>query len=271
MPIRRPVLARPARLLGPAIVLLLLLLGAASPGRAAAQQGAAVTINITSAETGEPLAGAQVVVGGGRSGVIADAGGVARLTNLPAGELALEIRMLGFQARSFTLELPAGERLVIDAPLQLAPIALDGVEAVATPAPPRSSGLAATGFYERMERGGGGTFLTRDQIMAREPSLTSDVFRRLPGVRVVRYDAGYNNSFRIEMSRGAQTMRGGGECPVVYYVDGVQRQLSPQGIDEIRPEEIEAIEVYRGSGALPPQFRAGSSSCGVVAIWTRRR
>lgn len=254
------------KLQGAAVILALMLVPVFAP----AQQSATVTINVTSAETGEPLPGAQAVLGDARGGTIADSNGAVRLTNLAAGEHRIEIRMIGYETRSFTLNVTAGERMVIDAPLALAPVQLEGVEAEATPGPVRSRSLAATGFYERMDRGGGGTFLTREEIDRRNPSLMSDLFRRVSGVRVVRYDPRYNTSYALQMARGAQTMRNGGECPVVYYIDGVQRQLSPLGIDEMRPNEIEAIEIYRGSGALPPQFRAGSSSCGVVAIWTRR-
>ncbi len=238
------------------------------PGWAGAQQGATITINVTSAESGEPLAGAQAVVDG--RGTIADAAGVVRLVGLTAGEHRVEVRMLGYETRSFTIDPTPGERMVIDAPLALAPIALEGIEATGTPAPLRSAALSATGFYERMERGGGGTFITREQIDRQRPTLMSDLFRRVSGVRVIPHDPRYGNSFALEMARGAQTMRGGGSCPVVYYVDGVQRPLSPMGLDEMRPQDIEAIEVYRGSGALPPQFRSGDSACGVVAIWTRR-
>jgi hypothetical protein len=240
------------------------------PLAAAAQQTASVTINVTSAESGEPLAGAQAVLDGGSRGAIADPAGIVRLTNLAAGEHRIEIRMLGYETRSFTLNVTVGERLVIDAALPLAPVAIEGIEATATPAPIRSRALAATGFYERMDRGGGGTFITRDEVERRRPSLMSDLFRRMPGVRVIRHDPMYNNSYALEMARGTQTMRNGGTCPVVYYVDGVQRPLSPAGIDELRPQDIEAIEIYRGSGALPPQYRSRDSACGVVAIWTRR-
>ena len=197
-----------------------------SPCGVGAQQGATITINVTSAETREPLVGAQAVIGEAGRGVIADAAGVIRLTGLAAGEHRIEIRMLGYESRAFTINATAGERMVSEASLSLAPIALEGIEATATPAPMRSGALAATGFYERMERGGGGTFLTREDIERRRATLTSDLFRRVPGVRVVRHDGNYNTSYALEMARGAKSIRQGGNCPVVYFIDGVQRTLS---------------------------------------------
>ena len=37
---------------------------------------------------------------------------------------------------------------------------------------------------------------------------------------------------------------------------------------EMRPETLEAIEVYSG-GQVPIEFSARNSECGVVMIWTR--
>jgi outer membrane receptor protein involved in Fe transport len=254
-----------SRMWMPALLLVLALL----PTAVEAQDRESIVITVTAAETGAPLAGAQVVLDGGR-GAVADADGVIRLTGLAGGDHRIQVRLLGYETAEFTLRVAPGERLEINVALSIAPVEIAGVEATAEAGEPRGRALAATGFFERMDRGGGGTFLTRDEIERRNPSLMSDLFRRIPGVRVVRYDGRYNDSYALEMARGAQTMRGGGQCPVIYYFDGVQRQLSPLGLDEIRPRDIEAIEIYRGSGALPPQFRAAGSACGVVAIWTRR-
>ena len=50
----------------------------------------------------------------------------------------------------------------------------------------------------------------------------------------------------------------------------IDASASEIGIDQILfPEEVEAIEVYRGAGAVPVQF--GPESCGAVVIWTRQR
>ena len=36
----------------------------------------------------------------------------------------------------------------------------------------------------------------------------------------------------------------------------------------MRPEEIDAIEVYVG-GTVPPQWDVERSGCGAIVIWTR--
>jgi hypothetical protein len=40
-------------------------------------------------------------------------------------------------------------------------------------------------------------------------------------------------------------------------------------VDELTPDQVEGIEIYRGSSSVPPQFNTGTSMCGVIAIWSR--
>ena len=42
-------------------------------------------------------------------------------------------------------------------------------------------------------------------------------------------------------------------------------------MDEVRPEDVEGLEIYRGAASLPPEFNKGSAMCGAVVIWTRDR
>ncbi|HYW06275.1 MAG TPA: hypothetical protein VE913_04925, partial [Longimicrobium sp.] len=61
------------------------------------------------------------------------------------------------------------------------------------------------------------------------------------------------------------------ECPILYFLDGTPIQPLPNGsIDhEIRPDDIEGIEVYRRGTLAPPEFRRVGDNCGIVLIWKR--
>ena len=62
------------------------------------------------------------------------------------------------------------------------------------------------------------------------------------------------------------------DCRVTFVVDGhVMDQVSGEVDQLVRPDEIVAIEVYRGAAETPPQFQQHRAACGVVVIWTRRR
>ena len=37
----------------------------------------------------------------------------------------------------------------------------------------------------------------------------------------------------------------------------------------VRPEQLEAMEVYTSTIGVPPEFTRGFTPCGVVAVWTQ--
>ena len=126
------------------------------------------------------------------------------------------------------------------------------------------------GFEER-RRGGLGRFLGPEDIARRNPIVTSDIFRMVPGLTVERSELG---SPRIPM-RGifAET------CVPAVYLDGrFMSDLTADDIDSwVKPKEIAGIEVYVGP-AVPPQFSTGMAGsaitgevCGSIVIWTRMR
>jgi hypothetical protein len=53
---------------------------------------------------------------------------------------------------------------------------------------------------------------------------------------------------------------------MAFWIPGTP---GPPDVDLFRSEEFEAIEIYRGPGAIPPELNALGSSCGVIALWTR--
>src|ERR671917_623794 len=63
---------------------------------AGAQQGE-IAGTITALGTGEPLAGAQVVVVGGAQRALSDERGRFRITGVPAGNVTLEVRRIGYR------------------------------------------------------------------------------------------------------------------------------------------------------------------------------
>jgi hypothetical protein len=161
-----------------------------------------------------------------------------RLTAESLGYATLESTVLVMGASPFDIRI----RLAPEA------LALEGV--VVTSA--RSPRLAAAGFYERQGRASG-SFVTRADIEARFHFNTTDIFRTLPGVRVLSSGRGTSG---ILMIRG---------CRPDIVIDGMN--LGPNlSVDEIiTPSDVEAIEVYRGASAPVTYSR---SNCGVVVIWS---
>ena len=181
------------------------------------------------------------------------------LAGLPSGPVEVVVRRLGFAPAKIPLELGSGE--MRDIRVLLAPVATT-IDSVAVTAEAPAIEKAYGGFEMRKSRGFG-TFITREQIEKKNPRVTTDLFRSVSGVKLLR-----ENGTPTLVSSRLGTMA---YCPLRYYVDGTSYPLYGQSIDTmVQPADIGAIEIYPGGATVPPQFGGRESACGVVAIWTRQ-
>lgn len=149
-------------------------------------------------------------------------------------------------------------------------VLLAPVEIVAMSEPTTSHMLEAV---EHRRLRGFGIQITRQDIEERQPAYLTDILTELPGVYAQRRGSGAS-SRTISMGR-ALAAPGGGECPVQIFVDGMLATRNAPGgdvsVDElVSPQDVEAVEVFRGLGTVPPEFLNQYARCGVIAIWTRR-
>lgn len=181
------------------------------------------------------------------------------LAGLPAGPVEVIVRRLGFSPAKIPLELAVGE--MRDIRVLLSPVAMI-IDSVAVVAEGPKIEKAFGGFEMRKSRGFG-TFITREQIEKKNPRVTSDLFRTVSGVKLLR-ESGTPTVVSTRLGTMAY-------CPVRYFIDGTNYPLYGQSIDTmIQVADIGAIEVYPGGATVPPQFGGRESACGVIAIWTRQ-
>lgn len=223
----------------------------------AARQPAMLIGQVISEVTGEPLAGATVALRRARRGALADSAGNFSIPQALAGEDTLEVRYVGYEGGStpITLEPEVTTRVV----LLLAP----NVVRVAELEVQIERGEFRLGLreFERRRAKGIGEFVTREQIERQEPRRTSDVLRRIPGLRVGPSDAGRRTE--ITLSRDAFP------CRPAMFVDGLH--MAGFSVDDIAVPDLGAIEVYAGAGEIPAQYASmAPSACGAILIWTRR-
>jgi len=133
--------------------------------------------------------------------------------------------------------------------------------------------LTSVGFYDRRKQGVG-HFLSGSQIEKRNAVVLSEVLTTIPGVKLLRADRGVTKRSEITFGRGSTSMR---QCVPAVFIDGALArqggQPRPNDLpldDWVMPRDIEAVELYHGAAATPPMFNQ-QASCGVVAIWTKRR
>jgi hypothetical protein len=181
------------------------------------------------------------------------------LEGLPSGAVEVIVRRLGFSPAKIPLQLDVGE--LRDIRVLLSPVAFV-IDSVSVVAEARVIEKAFNGFESRKSRGFG-TFITREQIDKKNPRTTTDLFRTVSGVKLLR-----ENGTPTVVSTRLGTMA---YCPVRYFIDGASYPLYGQSIDTmIQVVDIGAIEVYPGGATVPPQFGGRESACGVIAIWTRQ-
>jgi len=208
---------------------------------------------------GAPVVGARVDVLGTPGATLTGANGEFRIDSLPSGTQSVVARQIGFAPVEKAVDLstrgPARVSIIMDRAAQV--LAEVRVEADAA-----EVGLERIGFKQR-EKAGFGYFLSGEDITRRAANVLTDVFRTIPGLRVVPSGMDYV----VQSSRSAV-----GGC-VKYYIDGaVWEAVFPGDVDRLVPPwEIAAIEVYNGA-TTPAQFQApGSSSCSAIVIWTKSR
>jgi len=116
--------------------------------------------------------------------------------------------------------------------------------------------LKMQGFEERRLKGRG-VFITREQIERRAAAQLSDLLTNISGVSVKRDP--YRDHVSISMGRGFTI------CEPVLFIDGSPRSVLE--INDYRPGQVEAMEVYTSISRAPPGYRYGT--CGSVIIWSR--
>lgn len=230
----------------------------ADTGAPAAGDSARLVGQVVSALTGEPIGGAAVSLRGARHGAITDSSGNFRLPRGPAGTDTIEVRYVGYEPGHAPVRLEAGRtsRVV----LLLSPNAVRLAELEVEVPRTRAVSAIMEGFERRKARGMG-HFFDREDVERYEPRYTTELLRRVPGLRV---GAGRSMG-RSEITIG----RDGLYCSPVVFVDGLY--LEGASVDDVIVNDLGGVEVYTGPGEVPAQFAAmAPSACGAVIIWTRR-
>lgn len=221
-----------------------------------AQQAVLRGVVIDSSRT--PIPEATVAVVEVHQATRTDDRGRFTLGKLPAGDVQLAVRRLGYEPRTLHKTLVGGGEDSITIVLKELP---EVMSAVAVSAVEKHHRQGIEDFYFRRARGIG-TFFTREEILKQRASTPSDLMRNTPGIRFVRVPSGKG----IRFSTITSLRRG--DCVPDLFLDG-QRAANME-LDDVSLNDIEAIELYSRISTLPSQFAPGNRTpCGAVVIWTR--
>ena len=249
----------------------------------AAQDTTIVRGFVTDASTGLPLSNATVAVDGTALSSQTDVEGLFELQGVPLGAVTLTALRMGYSPIQFTVDIDEGGLYQIAAGqivLEPLPIQLDPVQVEAAPVTTRR----ALREFELRRESGGGSFITREEFLKMgNPTVPTDVLRRMHGIRVVgnlsrgRPGPPYTDArWLVRMSRTAnrasfQRGKARGGCPPLFFLDGrYMGTVDETDIDQVLSvNAIEAVEAYGSTATMPVEYNRTGSTCGVIAFWTR--
>ncbi|MDB4898680.1 MAG: TonB-dependent outer membrane protein SusC/RagA, partial [Gemmatimonadetes bacterium] len=227
-----------------------------------------VTGTVTDESSHQPVVTAQVTVVGTSIGTVTDAQGRYRLVGVPAGDVRLRAKRIGYGSADKTITLRDGEPATVNFTLTAATLALDAMVVTGT----------AGGTQMRAI---GNTVDKLDIAKLAETSPAVNVQQLLgqksPGVLILPNPGmvGSGSAVRI---RGAASLSLTNQ-PIVY-VDGVRVDNNPAGgpairngryasrLNDFNPEDIESMEIIKGPAAAT--LYGTEASNGVIQIITKR-
>lgn len=208
------------------------------------------------ADANRPVANAQVSVKGGPE-VRTNDQGQWTMTGVPTGTRMLEVRALGYYPDHRYVNVVESAPPV-RVTLSTLRAVLDTVKIRAS----RIYGLGDNGF-EKRQRMGHGKFITAFDIGRYPVVNTSDLLKRVPGVRLDRDETG---DMRIKMRGAFEPF-----CDPAIFIDGqFMHFLTMEDVDSwVPPHRVAGIEVYANT-VVPPEFQVALRGCGSIVVWTKK-
>ncbi len=185
---------------------------------------------VTDAETGEPVANANVVIAGSRFGTATDLSGRFQIANIPVGSYVAQIRLIGYAAQEFPVVIAAGKTTSLNVALKAAAVKFREVLVTATREPALSSEVAMAAQV-----------ISRAQIERTAAQNVGELLEISSGLFIK--NNGYLGSLKTVSIRGAN------DNQVLILLDG-QRLNQAQGLapdlSDLPLHVIERVEIIRG-------------------------
>ena len=218
--------------------------------------------------TRSPVVGAQVTIAGTTLGTVAGTGGRFTIPNVPAGEVTVQARFIGYSLSSRAATVVAGQTTTVQLELTQAALTLDEVMVTGV-------GVAT----ERRKIGNTIAAIDPQNLESAPIANVSEMLQaREPGVTMMNSSGAAGEGMKIRI-RGTSSLSQSNE-PIIY-IDGVRVDNSsgfgpgvnlnggnPSRLNDINPESIERIEILKGAAAAT--LYGTEASNGVIQIFTKQ-
>jgi TonB-dependent starch-binding outer membrane protein SusC len=257
------------------LVLGAIALGLSFGARPLAAQTGTVEGAVTVATTGEPIAGAEVTVGGTNLGTRTGLDGHFTLLNVPEGFRDIRVLAIGYKVATLKVTVSADQTTQANVALTTSVLQLDAVVVTGT-----------AGQARVREVGNSIAQVNLSQIKDPPANMDQLLQARAPGLSVMQTSGMAGEGAQIRL-RGAVSVSQSNQ-PIVY-VDGVRvrsegyrrnrppfddsngfrganYQASP--LNDINPADVDRIEIIKGAAAST--LYGTEAAAGVIQIFTKR-
>jgi outer membrane cobalamin receptor len=188
----------------------------------------------------------------------------------------VQVRALGYAPVDTAVRGSSGDTIVLA--LRVVGVQLDSIVVTAhgVSKPRRYANTTRFDtFYERRATAIGGKYFTREDIEKSDASSVYDLIKKVPGTKiepdqtggaVVRFERCVGNANPLT-GRATESAFDGTSKVVEVYVDGLKTGEPFLTLQNLKPENVEAMEVYQGVAQLPVDARG--NGCAAIYIWTR--
>ena len=237
----------------------------------AAQDSGRISGTITDASSGAPVAEAQVFIPGTGLGGLTRTNGAFLILGVPAGQHEVRAERIGLSPVSQTVTVRAGQTVQADFRMSTQALGLDEIVVTGT-----------AGAARRREVGSSINQINTAELPERAVQTTSILQASAPGIEVTGGgSAGQGSKIRL---RGVNSINMNSD-PIIY-VDGVRMMsgafaqvgskdapqrganVTQSPLDMINPNDIERVEVIKGSAATT--LYGTEASAGVIQIFTKK-
>lgn len=226
----------------------------------AAAQNATVKGNVISAEDGEPVIGASILVEGTQLGTITDVDGNFTINGVPASASTIRVSYIGMETVSLAIERNRTMKIQLEAESELLDEVI--VTAMGISKAEKTLGYAATNIK------------SDELLQARSTNIANALSGKVAGVQVSSTSADPGSVSNITI-RGFSSINGSNQP--LYVVDGIPlsnnmvsgsgKNLSTSGISNIAADDIESMTILKGAAATA--IYGSRAANGVIVITTK--
>jgi len=230
--------------------------------RAAAQNKTSLVIaSVADAQSGQPLADAEVKLADINVSATTDWSGEARIAKVAAGQHRFEIRKAGYDLLAVTLLIQGDStgpvfRLAKTAANTLAPVKVAG--------DPSTSYLAD---FEKRRQHGRGRYLTAADLEQNQNRSLVQTLAQAFGGLMTTPDPQRPGQNILTTRRTRPRLTGVDvHCGIDVYLDG---SAYMDDLEALHPTDLAGVEYYPIESA-PGEYRKLTDNCGVLLLWSKK-